>query len=466
MPFVHPDFLLTTAIGRRLFHEVADFQPIVDYHCHLPPAEIAADHKFEHLTAAWLNGDHYKWRAMRANGVDERLITGDADPKEKFLAWARTVPMTLRNPLYHWTHLELARYFGIHDLLDETTAESIWERANARLAEPEFSVRGIFGKFKVRMVGTTDDPTETLEFHSRCAGGATKVLPTFRPDAGCAIDGGDEWNAWVDLLAARSGTSIATFEDFLAALSARHDSFHAMGARLSDHGTGRFPFLEASDTELTAIFRAARGGATISAEQAEKFTTRVLLEVGRWNAAKGWTMQLHVGALRNTNSRLMRVLGRDAGCDSIGDWSHAENLSRFLDALESTGGLPRTILYNLNPADNHVFATMIGNFQDGGIAGKIQYGAAWWFLDQRDGIERQIDTLSNCGLLSRFVGMVTDSRSFLSYPRHEYFRRVVCELIGRDVASGNLPDDFDMLARLVEAISHGNARDYFGLFED
>jgi Glucuronate isomerase len=464
MPFVHPEFLLTTSIARRLFHEVAGPLPIIDYHCHLPPREVAEDRRFSNLTEIWLEGDHYKWRALRTNGIEERLITGDADPKEKFLAWARTTPMTLRNPLYHWTHLELARYFDIHDLLDEESAESIWERANAKLAEPEFSARGILEKFKVEVVGTTDDPTDTLEWHAMCRDLPTKVLPTFRPDRACAIDTGDEWNAWVDLLAERSGMSIETSDDFFAALEKRHDFFHEMGGRLSDHGTGRFPFASATDGEIATIFREARAGATISPEQAEKFATRVLLETGRWNAARGWTMQLHVGALRNNRSAILRTIGRDAGCDSIGSWSHAEQISRFLDALDSEGRLPRTILYNLNPADNYVFATMIGNFQDGSIPGKVQFGSGWWFLDQRQGIEWQLDALSNCGLLSRFVGMITDSRSFLSYPRHEYFRRVLCELIGRDVACGSLPDDFRMLARLVEGVCYGNARKFFGIF--
>lgn len=466
MSFVHPDFLLTTPSARRLFHEVAEPAPIIDYHCHLPPREIAEDRRFANLTEIWLDGDHYKWRALRTNGVDERLITGDADPKEKFLAWARTTPMTLRNPLYHWTHLELARYFDIHDLLDEETAESIWDRANAKLAEPQFSARGILEKFRVEMVGTTDDPTDTLEWHAACRNLPTKVLPTFRPDRACAIDSGDEWNAWVDLLADRSGVSISTSDDFFSALAKRHDFFHAMGGRLSDHGTGRFPFATGTDAEIASIFRDARAGAEISPERAEKFATRVLIETGRWNAAKGWTMQLHVGALRNTRSAILRTIGRDAGCDSIGSWSHVEQVSRFLDTLDTEGRLPRTILYNLNPADNYAFATMIGNFQDGSIPGKVQFGSGWWFLDQRQGIEWQLDALSNCGLLSRFVGMITDSRSFLSYPRHEYFRRMLCELIGRDVACGSLPDDFRMLARLVKAVCHGNARKFFGIFED
>lgn len=464
--FVHPEFLLTTPVGRRLFHEVAESLPIIDYHCHLPPREIAENRRFENLTAIWLEGDHYKWRAMRTNGVPERMITGDASAEEKFRAWASTVPMTLRNPLYHWTHLELARAFDVIDLLDDDSAESIWERANGKLAEPGLSAQGILDRFNVEVVGTTDDPTDTLEWHEACAGLGTKVLPTFRPDRGCAIDAGDSWNQWVDLLSQRSGISIVDFNDFLAALQNRHEFFHSLGGRLSDHGVARFPCDFASDATIHAIFTSARNGEAIDAEQAESFAARVLLEVGRWNAAKGWTMQLHVGALRNNCTRVMQSLGRDAGCDSIGDWSHAEQIGAFLDRLDRNGCLPRTILYNLNPADNYAFATMIGNFQDGSVPGKIQLGSGWWFLDQREGIEWQLNALSNCVLLSRFVGMTTDSRSFLSYPRHEYFRRVLCELIGRDVEVGNLPDDFRMLSRLVDGVCYSNARSYFGFFEN
>ncbi|MGH8046343.1 MAG: glucuronate isomerase, partial [Chthoniobacterales bacterium] len=418
--FIHPDFLLSTSLARRLYHDVAAPLPIIDYHTHLSPADIATNRRFENLFEIWLEGDHYKWRAMRANGIAERLITGDASPREKFDAWAATVPMTLRNPLYHWTHLELARHFDIHELLDETTADSIWERANAKL--PGLTPQDIFQKMNVEVVCSTDDPTDSLEHHAACRGLKTRVLPTFRPDRGLAIEAGDAWNAWVDALTKCSGSSVADFDGFLAALKSRHDFFHEMGARLSDHGLSWCPAEEATDAELKEIFAKARAGGAVTPKEAEKFAARVLVEVGRWNAEKDWTMQLHVGALRNTNSRKFGMLGRDAGFDSIGDWRHAERLRWLLDTLDRDDALPRTILYNVNPTDNYVFGTMIGNFQDGKIAGKIQLGSGWWFLDQREGIEWQINALSNLGLLSRFVGMLTDSRSFLSYPRHEYFR--------------------------------------------
>jgi glucuronate isomerase len=367
--------------------------------------------------------------------------------------------MTLRNPLHHWTHLELARYFDIYELLDETTADSIWERANAKL--PGLTTQDIFQKMNVEAVCSTDDPTDSLEHHAACRGLKTKVLPTFRPDKGLAIEAGDAWNAWVDALAKCSGSLITDFESFLAALKSRHDIFHEMGARLSDHGLSCCPAADATDSELKEIFTRARDGKRISAIEAEKFAARVLVEVGRWNAQKGWTFQLHVGALRNTNARQFKALGRDAGYDSIGDWPQAERMRWVLDQLDRDDALPRTILYNLNPADNYVFATMIGNFQDGKIAGKIQLGSGWWFLDQKEGMEWQINALSNLGLLSRFVGMLTDSRSFMSYPRHEYFRRILCEMLGRDAARGELPNDWKLLSNLVTGICHRNAKEYF-----
>ncbi len=459
--FIHPDFLLHTSIGRRLFHEVAEHLPIIDYHTHLPPGDAASNRNFDDLFAIWLEGDHYKWRAMRANGIDERLITGQASPHEKFLAWAATVPMTLRNPLYHWTHLELARYFDIYELLDEESAESIWQRANVRLARPDFSAHAIFERMNVEVVCSTDDPTDSLDAHATCRGLKTLVLPTFRPDKGLLIGDRPAWNAWVDALSARSGVRIDAFEDFLEALRARHDFFHELGGRLSDHGLSYCPAAEATDAELAAIFAKARSGGEITALEAEKFATRVLLEVGRWNTEKGWTLQLHIGAQRNNNTRQFNAIGRDTGYDSIGDWPQAERLGWFLDRLDRDGALPRTVLYNLNPADNYVFGAMIGNFQDGKTAGKIQLGSGWWFLDQKEGIEWQINALSNLGLLSRFVGMLTDSRSFLSYPRHEYFRRILCEMLGRDVERGELPNDWKMLSKLVEGVSYRNAKEFF-----
>jgi glucuronate isomerase len=457
--FIHANFLLSTPLSQRLYHEVAESQPIIDYHTHLSPADIAGNRRFENLFEIWLEGDHYKWRAMRANGIAERFVTGDASPQEKFRAWAGTVPMTLRNPLYHWTHLELARYFDIYELLDETTADSIWERANAKL--PGLTTQDIFEKMNVEAVCSTDDPTDSLEHHAACRGLKTRVLPTFRPDKGMAIEAGEAWNAWVDALAACSGLRITDFDSFLAALKSRHDFFHEMGARLSDHGLSQCPAAESTHAELKEIFAKARDGKTITTLEAEKFAARVLVEVGRWNAAREWTMQFHIGALRNTNTRQFEKLGRDTGFDSIGDGSHAEKIRWLLDALDRDDALPRTILYNLNPSDNYVFASMIGNFQDGRIAGKIQFGSGWWFLDQREGIEWQLNALSNLGLLSRFVGMLTDSRSFLSYPRHEYFRRVLCEMLGRDVERGELPNDWKLLSNLVTGICHRNAKEFF-----
>lgn len=459
--FIHPDFLLSSPTGRRLFHEVAEPLPIIDYHTHLSPGDIATDRRFGDLFAIWLEGDHYKWRAMRANGIDERLITGDATPREKFLAWAATVPMALRNPLYHWTHLELARYFDIHDLLDSGSAESIWTRANAHLSQPGFSTHGILEKMNVEVLCTTDDPTDSLDAHVKCRGLKTRVLPTFRPDRGLSLEDNAAWNSWVDALSARSEVRIDDFGDFLEALRGRHDFFHEMGGRLSDHGLSYCPAADASEAEVQEVFSKARSNTNVTPREAEEFATRVLLEIARWNAEKGWTLQLHIGAMRNTNTHQFKALGRDTGYDSIGDWPQAERLRWFLDRLEQDGAVPRTILYNLNPADNYVFASMTGNFQDGKIAGKIQFGSGWWFLDQKEGIESQINSLSNLGLLSRFVGMLTDSRSFLSYPRHEYFRRILCEMLGRDVDRGEVPNDWKMLANLVEGVCHRNAQEFF-----
>lgn len=463
MAFLSDDFLLETATARRLYHEVAADLPIIDYHCHLPPADVAANRRFSNLFEIWLEGDHYKWRALRANGIPEDLITGSASPKEKFLAWARTLPATWRNPLFHWSHLELTRYFGITDLLDETTAEAIWDAANARLAEPDFDAHGILRRMKVEVVGTTDDPADPLPHHELFArsGHPTRMVPTFRPDKAHALEDPVAWNAWVDRLATTAGTRIDDFDALLAALESRHAAFHAAGGRLSDHGLVRAPAAPATDAELAAIFRKLRAGQPGAALEAEQFATRILLETGRWNHARGWTLQLHLGPQRNNNSRYLARLGRDAGFDSIGDVPQAASLAWFLDALDHEDRLPRTVLYNINPADNYVFATMIGNFNDGTIPGKIQWGSGWWFLDQKEGMEWQINALSNLGLLRRFVGMLTDSRSFLSYPRHEYFRRILCNLFGRDVERGELPDDFPRLAEYVRAICYENARDYF-----
>ncbi len=461
--FINEDFLLQTPVARRLYHCFAAPQPIVDYHCHLSPRDIAEDRRFENLFEIWLEGDHYKWRAMRWNGVPERYCTGDVEPYEKYLAWARTVPHTLRNPLFHWTHLELKRYFGIEELLSEETAPRIWEQAKEQLCLPEFSARGILTKFNVELVGTTDDPTADLVWHQTLVGSGlkTRVVPTFRPDKALNIHCPEEWNAWVNRLEWVSGRGASSLSEFLAALKARHDAFHEIGARMSDHGLERCFALFAPEKEIAKIFQSVRSGRAATMEQREKFATFLMLEVGRWNAEKGWAMQIHLGARRDNNSRLLRAVGPDAGFDSIGDYPQVETLALFLDRLDQDGCLPKTIVYNLNPADNYIFATMLGNFQDGSIPGKMQLGSAWWFLDQKEGIEWQINAVSNLGLLSRFIGMVTDSRSFLSYPRHEYFRRIFCNLIGQDVAEGRMPDDDFLLGPLVRSVCCDNARSYF-----
>ena len=461
--FIHDDFLLGNKPAVRLYHDYAKSEPILDYHCHLPPQDVASNRQFRNLFEIWLEGDHYKWRGMRANGVPERFCTGDAGPYEKFLAWAKTVPSTLRNPLYHWTHLELKRYFGIDELLNEETAESIWERANEQLAGEELRAQGILGKFNVKVVGTTDDPTDDLAHHVAIArsGLATRVIPTFRPDKALNVHQPEAWNAWIAALEKVSGVGIGSHSDLIRALKLRHDYFHAQGGRLSDHGLERC-FAEFSpESEVAEIFRRARAGQGATVQERERFASYIMLHVGRWNAEKGWTLQLHLGARRNNNTRLFRALGPDTGFDSISDAPQIEALGKFLDRLDQEGALPRTILYNLNPADNYAFATMLGNFQDGITPGKLQLGSGWWFLDQKEGMEMQINALSNLGLLSRFVGMLTDSRSFMSYPRHEYFRRVLCNLLGRDMERGEIPHDFELVGEMVRRICYANAADYF-----
>jgi len=457
--FIHEDFLLQSRTARRLYHEFAAPQPIVDYHCHLPPQDVAANRQFKNLFEIWLEGDHYKWRAMRSNGVAERFCTGNASPFEKFKAWAATVPHTLRNPLYHWTHLELKRYFGISDLLSEHTAQTIWDRANEQLATPALSAHGILTKFKVQVVGTTDDPTDDLAHHQTIAksGIATRVIPTFRPDKAFNVHQPEVWNAWANALEKVAQRSIGSLGDLLAALKSRHDFFHSLGGRMSDHGLERCFADFVSESEVAAIFTKARSGRAVTLEEREKFASHIMLSVGRWNAEKGWTMQLHLGARRNNSTRLFQALGPDTGFDSIGDYSQIDALGRFLDRLDQENALPKTILYNLNPADNYAFATMLGNFQDGSVPGKIQLGSGWWFLDQKEAMEWQMNALSNLGLLSRFIGMVTDSRSFMSYPRHEYFRRTLCNLIGRDVENGEMPDDSALLGTLITNVCSHNA---------
>jgi len=464
--FIDDDFLLETDVARDLYHRCVENLPIIDYHCHLPVAQIAADHTFRSITEIWLEGDHYKWRAMRANGVDERLCTGDAGDREKFSAWARTVPATLRNPLYHWTHLELRRPFGITELLSESTAQVIYDRCNELLRHPQFTSRGLLRQFNVAVVCTTDDPAESLEHHRALAqrpDPETRVVPTWRPDAALAIEDPPSFNAWIARLEAAAGMSIGKVSDLIDALERRHAEFHDAGCRASDHGLEQIYAERWSDAEVAATFDKVRSGRTADAGEAHRYKSALLHLFAVMDHARGWVQQYHLGALRNTNSRLRQRLGADTGLDSIGDFEMARPLARFLDGLDEKDQLAKTILYNLNPRDNELFATMIGNFQDGSVPGKMQVGSAWWFLDQKDGMEAQIRALSNMGLLSRFAGMVTDSRSFLSYSRHEYFRRVVCNLLGDDVRRGLLPDDRELLGRLARDVSFFNARDYLGL---
>ena len=465
MSFIHPEFLLQNEMARRLYHGYAEDQPILDFHCHLPAREIAENRRFRNLTAIGLEGDHYKWRAMRANGVSERYCTGDADPYEKFLAWARTVPHTLRNPLYHWTHLELARYFGIFDLLDETTAPAIWKKTSRELAGEQLSAQGILEKFHVVTVCTTEDPTASLEYHERIARSklSARILPAFRPDKAYQVHDPKAFNEWTNRLAASANVEIRGFNGFLDALRKRHDAFHERGCRLSDHGLNVCYPAAASERQAAASFANLRRGGRVTPEEASKFAGFLMLFFGRLDAEKGWTKQLHLGALRNANARMLDLLGPDTGFDSIGDWAQAPALAAYLDHLEHENSLPKIILFNANPADNYLFATMAGNFQGGGVAGKIQFGSGWWFLDQKEGIELQLNALSNCGLLSRFVGMVTDSRSFLSFPRHEYFRRVLCNLLGEEVEKGLLPGDEKLLGEMIRGVCYGNARGFFGL---
>ncbi len=465
MNFIHEDFLLHSKTARRLYHDYAAAEPILDYHSHLSPADIAADRRFGNLFEIWLEGDHYKWRAMRANGISERFCTGNATPREKFDAWARTVPFTLRNPLYHWSHLELKRYFGIDRLLDESSAGAVWKQANSLLSTGELTAQGILRKFKVRALCTSDDPCDDLRYHRRLAASELgfRVYPTFRPDKAFLVNDPVAFNAWIRRLETASDIEISSLPSFLDGLKHRHDFFHATGARLSDHGLERCYATACSDRRAAAIFRKTRSGKAATMEEHDQFASYLMLFFGRLDAEKGWTKQLHLGALRAVNTRRVRELGRDAGFDAAGDWPQVESFCKYLDCLEREHALPKTIVYNLNPADNYAFATAIGSFQDGAIAGKIQLGSAWWFLDHKEGIEWQMNSLSNTGLLPRFVGMVTDSRSFMSFPRHEYFRRVLCDLLGREVENGDLPNDEKLLGSMVRNICFENARQYLGL---
>jgi len=461
--FLDENFLLHTVTAQRLYHEYAKDMPIIDYHCHLPPQQIAEDTRFENITQAWLYGDHYKWRAMRTNGVDESYCTGNRGDWEKFEQWAATVPYTLRNPLYHWTHLELQRYFNVHDILSPKTARAIYETCTSLIQTPDYSVRNLLRKMNVKVVCTTDDPVDSLEYHQQMKeeGFELPILPAFRPDNAMNVSDPQKFNAYLKKLEGASGTSISSFDDFLYALQNRHDFFASMGCSVSDHGLEEIYAEDFTGSEIDAIFNKVHGGKNLNDSEQRKFKSAMLLHFAEWDWEKGWVQQFHLGALRNNNSRMMQTLGPDTGWDSIGDFSQARALSRFLDKLDTDNHLAKTILYNLNPSDNELMATMIGNFNDGSVAGKVQFGSGWWFLDQKDGMTRQLNALSNMGLLSRFVGMLTDSRSFLSFPRHEYFRRLLCDLLGTEVENGELPNDIEWIGSVVKDICFNNNKNYF-----
>ncbi len=461
-PFLNEHFLLENKFAEQLYHDYAAEMPIIDYHNHLPPDEIANNKKYKNITEIWLKGDHYKWRAMRANGIHENYITGNGRDKTKFLKWAATVPYTMRNPLYHWTHLELQRYFGINDLLNAKSGEAIYENATAQLQSADFSAQQLLTKMQVKVVCTTDDPVDSLEHHQKLSqqewGG--KMVPGFRPDKFVMIAN----RVFLDKikeLEVVTGNSIRNLMDLLDALENRIDYFHSLGGRISDHGLSQLYGVDFTEAEVDKIFKRRLTGQTIYAGEAVQYQSCLLYHLAKMYHAKKWVMQFHLGALRNNNQRLLNILGADVGCDSIGDFSQAQGLSRFFNRLDAEEKLTKTIIYNLNPADNEIFATMVGNYNDGSVAGKIQWGSGWWFLDQKDGMEAQMNVLSNMGLLSRFVGMLTDSRSLLSFPRHEYFRRILCNLIGKDIAKGELPNDIDWLGEMVQNISYNNAKAYF-----
>ena len=462
--FLDKDFLLDTHTAQQLYHGAASQMPIIDYHCHLIPEQIAADIKFENLTQIWLAGDHYKWRAMRANGVDEKYCTGDATDEEKFMKWAETVPETLRNPLYHWTHLELQRYFGITDLLNPGSSREIYDRVNEMLAEDEFSVRNLIRKMNVEVICTTDDPVDTLEHHQKIKedGFETSVFPAWRPDKAMAVDDPKSYNSYLEKLEEASDSSISTYMDLLTALCKRHDYFHEMGCRISDHGMETFYAEEFDHQEIEKMFLKVRTGRALNEPEIRKFKSAMLIELAVLDHDKDWAQQFHVGAIRSNNTRRFHELGPDTGFDSIGDFDMARAMSRFFDKLEKSDLLAKTIVYNLNPVDNDLMVTMVNNFNDGITPGKMQFGSGWWFMDQKYGMIDQMNSLSSLGLLSKFVGMLTDSRSFMSYPRHEYFRRILCNLVGTDVENGELPDDKELLENLVKNISYFNAKNYFG----
>ena len=466
MSFIHNDFLLSNDAAIRLYHDYAAQQPIIDYHNHLSPKDIASNRRFENLFEMWVNHDHYKWRAMRANGIPERLVTGNGDPKEKFLAFAATVPYTLRNPIYHWTHLELKRFFDIDELLCESNAEAIWDECNQQIqSRDELTTQGILKKFNVTALCTTDDPVDSLEYHQQVAQTdfETKVYPAFRPDWALFVHRPEEFIEWLGKLSQAAGISVETLDDLLAALKIRHDFFHSLGCRLSDHGCESVPANFCDVAAARKIFDAAKAGVAATAEQHEQYSTFMLIELAKMDAEKSWTNQFHTGVWRNNNTRLFNEVGRDLGCDSMGDTPQGRSLGRFLDRLDQENMLPKTIVYNLNPSDNYLISTMIGNFQGGGVAGKMQFGSGWWYLDQKEGMEWQINTLSNTGLIARFVGMLTDSRSFMSFIRHEYFRRILCNMFGKDMVNGEMPNDFSLVGGIVQDICYGNAKRFLEL---
>ena len=462
--FIHDDFLLESEQGRILYHSFAESLPIIDYHCHLSPKDIAENRQFANLTQIWLYGDHYKWRAMRTCGVDERFITGNASDWQKFAKWAETVPKTLRNPLYHWTHLELRRPFGIDGFLNSATAKDIWEECNAKLTTPDFTTQGLLKQMNVEVVCTTDDPVDNLAYHKRIRNDSrlkTRVYPAFRPDKAMAVENPVSFVDYVKSLSQAAEIQIVTYKDFLLALRKRHDFFHQEGCRLSDHGLETVYAEDYTDSEVAALFNQLMQRQTLDSVGVTKIKSALLYEFALMDCEKGWVQQFHLGALRNNTTRMMRMLGPDTGYDSIGDFEMARPLAKFLNRLDTENKLAKTILYNLNPRDNELFATMIGNFQDGSVAGKLQYGSSWWFLDQIDGMTKQIEALSNMGLLSQFIGMLTDSRSFLSYPRHEYFRRLLCNILGSEMERGLIPNDIQLVGSMVRDICYFNAKRYF-----
>lgn len=464
MTFITDQFLLNSAPAQRLYHDFAEHLPIIDYHNHLPPYEIADDKNFQNLTQAWLYGDHYKWRAMRTCGIDESYITGDRPDKEKFIQWATIVPFTMRNPLYHWTHLELQRYFGVTDLLSANTAEKIYDECSEKLRSPEYSVRNLLRKMNVKLLCTTDDPTDSLEHHRNIAADKfeIQVLPAFRPDAAMNISDPLKFKAYLNKLEACSNTEINSFQKLLEALKKRHNFFASVGCKVSDHGLEEMYADDFDDRSIASIFDKLNSGKAVEAKDERMFKSAMLYHFAIWDHEKGWVQQFHLGALRNNNSRRLNDLGPDTGWDSIGDFPQAKSLSKFFDRLDRENKLAKTIIYNLNPADNHVFAAMTGNFNDGSTEGKMQWGSSWWFLDQKDGIIEQLNTLSNIGLLSKFIGMLTDSRSFLSFPRHEYFRRILCNLFGEDIERGELPADYELIGSIIQDICYSNNLKYFG----